>query len=55
MIPESTSMRSKSGQERRNWSISWGLQKPITRSTPALRIQYGIFTSFTCSRASSSS
>jgi hypothetical protein len=48
-------MRSKSGQERRNWSTTWGVQKPSTHSTPTLWIQYAIFTSSTCSRASSSS
>ena len=35
MIPERTSMRSNSGQARRNSSYSSSVQKPITRSTPA--------------------
>ena len=35
MIPERTSMRSNSGQERMNSWYSSSVQKPITRSTPA--------------------
>ena len=35
MIPERVSMRSNSGTERKNSSTSCGVQKPITRSTPA--------------------
>ncbi len=34
-IPERTSMRSNSGQERRKSSYSSSVQNPITRSTPA--------------------
>src|SRR6266516_336220 len=35
MIPDRTSMRSNSGQERRNSWYSSSVQKPMTRSTPA--------------------
>ena len=35
MMPERTSIRSNSGQERRNSAYSSSVQKPITRSTPA--------------------
>ena len=35
MIPERISIRSKSGQLRRNSLYSSSVQKPITRSTPA--------------------
>ncbi len=35
MIPERTSMRSNSGQERRNSRYSSSVQNPITRSTSA--------------------
>ena len=35
MIPERTSIRSNSGQERRNSRYSSSVQKPMTRSTPA--------------------
>ncbi len=34
-IPERTSMRSNSGQERMNSRYSSSVQKPMTRSTPA--------------------
>ena len=34
-MPERTSIRSNSGTERKNSSYSSGVQKPITRSTPA--------------------
>ena len=34
MIPERSSMRSNSGQARRNSWYSSSVQKPITRSTP---------------------
>ncbi len=35
MIPERRSMRSNSGQARRNSRYSSSVQKPMTRSTPA--------------------
>ena len=35
LMPERTSIRSNSGQERMNSSYSSSVQNPITRSTPA--------------------
>src|SRR5699024_4208975 len=38
-IPELTSIRSRSGVSRINSKYCWGVQNPITRSTPALLYQ----------------
>ncbi|MCY1187094.1 hypothetical protein D9M73_280320 [compost metagenome] len=35
MIPDSTTARSNKGVKAKNFSTSFSLQKPMTRSTPA--------------------